>query len=113
MQTPRTEFQTWTRLIFNLLRGHHHLMQMRRGTRTNEVPPSFRGIWNFLALVASPALPTTFTATMLRGNASNWMQTNLQILEKHYEDMIAGVKTNLNRPPTSVAGGSGLGPEQV
>jgi len=73
-------------------------MQMRRGTRTNEVPPSFRGIRNFLAQVASPALPTTSTATMLRGNASNWMQTNLQILEKHYEDMIAGVKTNLLRP---------------
>lgn len=98
MQAQRTEFQVWTRLIFNLLRGHHHLMQMRRGTRTNEIPPSFRGIRNFLAQVASPALPTAPTATLLRGNASNWLQTNLQILESHYENMIAGVKTNLLRP---------------
>jgi len=98
MQAQHTEFQVWTRLIFNLLRGHHHLMQMRRGTRTNEIPPSFRGIRNFLAQVASPALPTAPTATLLRGNASNWLQTNLQILESHYENMIAGVKTNLLRP---------------
>jgi len=98
METPKSEFQIWTRLIFNLLRGHHHLRQMRRGTRTNEVPPSFRGIKNFLAHVASPALPTASTATLLRGNASNWLQVNLQILEEHYENMIAGVKTNLLRP---------------
>jgi len=84
--------------MFNLLRGHHHLLQMRRGSRSNEVPPSFRGIRNFLAQLAPPALPTNSTATLLRGNAANWLQMNLQILEKHYEDMIAGIKTNLPRP---------------
>jgi len=98
MQTQRTDFQIWTRLIFNLLRGHHHLLQMKKGARTNEIPPSFRGIKNFLSQVASPALPTASTATLLRGNASNWLQANLQILESHYEDLIAGVKTNLLRP---------------
>jgi len=98
MQAQRTDFQVWTRLIFNLLRGHHHLLQIKKGARTNEIPPSFRGIKNFLSQVASPALPTVSTATLLRGNASNWLQTNLQILESHYEDLIAGVRTNLLRP---------------
>jgi len=98
MQTPLTDFQTWTRLLFNLLRGHHHLIQMRRGTRSNEVPLSYRGIRNYLSSLAPPALPTNSTVILLRGNAANWLQMNLQILEQHYVDMIAGIKTNLLRP---------------
>jgi len=98
MENPKTEFQVWTKLIFNLLRGHHHLKQMRRGMRTNQLPPSLHGVSDFLSQLASPALPTTATATLLRGNASNWLQMNLQILEQHYEGMIERVRTNLLRP---------------
>jgi len=98
MEPPKTEFQTWTRWIYNLLRGHHHLRQMRKGLRSNQVPPSLQGMTNFLSQLATPALPTATTATLLRGNASNWLQVNLQILEQHYEGMIATVKTNLLKP---------------
>jgi len=73
MDFPKTEFQTWTRWIFNLLRGHHHLRQMRRGMRSNLVPPSLQGVSTFLSQLASLALPTAATATLLRGNASNWL----------------------------------------
>lgn len=66
--------------------------------RSNQVPPSLQGVRGFLSQLASPALPTASTATLLRGNASNWLQVNLQILEQHYEDMVAGVRTSLLRP---------------
>lgn len=98
MENPRTDFQTWTRLVYNLLRGHHYLRQTGRGLRTNQIPPSLRGVRDFLSRVASPAAPTAATATLLRANASNWLQTNLQILEQHYEGMVAGIRTNLLRP---------------
>jgi len=64
----------------------------------NDIPLSLRGIKGFLSQLASPALPTTSTTTLLHGNASNWLQMNLQILEEHYVDMIAGIRTNLLRP---------------
>lgn len=98
MEPPKTEFQTWTKWLYNLLRGHHHLRQMRKGLRSNHVPPPLRGMTNFLSQLATPALPTIATATLLRGNASNWLQANLQILEQHYEGMISTVKTNLLKP---------------
>jgi len=66
--------------------------------RINEIPPTLRGVKNFLSQLASPAIPTTSTAILLRGNAANWLQMNLQILEEHYREMIAGIRTNLLRP---------------
>jgi len=98
MEVMRNDFQNWTRLVYGLIRAHHYRRQMGQGLRANLVPPAFRGLRDFLSRVASPASPTTATATLLRANASNWLQTDMQILEQHYEEMIAGIKTNLLRP---------------
>jgi len=38
MARPYSAFQTETRLMFNLLRAHHHLGYVRKGARTDEVP---------------------------------------------------------------------------
>jgi len=51
----------------------------------------------YLAGVVCPASPKVTTATLLRGSATHWLQTNLQILEGHYEEVIGGVKVDLGQ----------------
>jgi len=83
MTRPFSAFQTGTRMMFNLLRAHHHLGYIRVGARTDNVPRALARIQTYLAEVISPASPSMATATLLQGSATNWLQTNLQILEEH------------------------------
>jgi len=93
MSRPHSAFQTETRLMFDLLRAHHHLGYVRNGARTEAVPRALARVKEYLAGVVCPASPKVSTATLLRGSATQWLQTNLQILEGHYEE----VKVDLGR----------------
>jgi len=84
MSRPFSAFQTGTQIIFKLLRAYHHLGFIRVGALAR--------IRTYLAEVISPAAPSPATATPLRGSATNWLQTNLQILEEHYEATVATAK---------------------
>lgn len=95
MSRPFSAFQTGIRIMFNLLRAHHHLGYIRVGARTDNVPRALARIRTYLAEVISPAIPSPATATLLRGSATNWLQTNLQILEEHYEATVATTKREM------------------
>jgi len=83
--------------MFNLLRAYHHLGYARKGARTEAVPRALARVKEYLAGVVCPASPKVSTATLLRGGATQWLQTSLQILEAHYEGVIEEVKVDLGQ----------------
>jgi len=97
MSRPHSAFQTETRLMFSLLRAYHHLDYARRGARTEAVPRALARVKEYLAGVVCPASPRVSTATLLKGGASQWLKTSLQILEGHYIEVIEEVKGDLGR----------------
>jgi len=94
----QTNFQVRIRLFFNLIRAHHHLGHVKKAVRTDDVPGSLKRIRNYLATAIHPANPNSNTTTLLQGNASHWLQTNLQILEEHYKDSISTTMQDLRQP---------------
>jgi len=97
MYRPYSAFQTATRLVFNLLRARHHLTYVKKGARSDEVPKALMRIRNYLSGVIFSASPNVATAILLQSSATNWLQINLQILEGHYEEVVAATKRDLGR----------------
>jgi len=97
MPRPYTAFQTEVRLMYSLLRAHHHLDYARKGARMEAVPRALARVKEYLAGVVCPASPRPSTAVLLEGGAAQWLKTSLQILEGHYVGMIEEVKRDLGR----------------
>jgi len=87
---PYTAFQAEVRLMFALMRAHHHLDYARKGARMEAVPRALARVKEYLAGVVCPASPSLSTAALLRGGASQWLRTSFQILERHYIEVIEG-----------------------
>ncbi|TNN43011.1 hypothetical protein EYF80_046808 [Liparis tanakae] len=97
MNRPYLAFQAGTRLIFTLLRTHHHLGHARKGVRTEAVPRSLAQVKEYLSGVIVPSTPRDGTSHKLEGNALNWLQTGLQVLEEHYEEILEETRAGLCR----------------
>ncbi|MGH0173673.1 UNVERIFIED_CONTAM: hypothetical protein FKN15_005532 [Acipenser sinensis] len=77
----------------------HHLDNVNEAI-INRVPPGMLKQTHHLQFYIKPALPTPATAELLAANAKNWMHTNLQILQIHYEDTLSRIQTDLHKIPT-------------
>jgi len=95
--------------MYDLMRAHHHLDYARKGARRETVPRALARVREYLAGVVCPASPSLATTALLRGGASQWLGTSLQILETHYMEVIEGVKRDLGRVGEGGGPPGGLG----
>ncbi|KAI4800865.1 hypothetical protein KUCAC02_007036 [Chaenocephalus aceratus] len=94
------EFQKITRVIFKLLRRYHCWGPIRRAMVGNgPIPRNIAQTRDWLMDSLKPALPKGTTADLLGGNANNWLQTGLQILNEHYQGTSADLRRALESLP--------------
>ena len=63
------------------------------------IPKSISRTRDRLAGSLRPCLPTGGTVDLLAGNASNWLQTGLQIMDNHYQGTSADLRRDLTLLP--------------
>ncbi|KAJ4946570.1 hypothetical protein JOQ06_024235 [Pogonophryne albipinna] len=91
-----SEFQKITRVIFKLLRTYHCWGPIRRAMVGNgPIPKNIAHTRDWLVDSLRPALPKGTTADLLDGNATNWLQTGLKILNEHYQSTSAELQRAL------------------
>lgn len=95
-----TTFQKITRVIFKLLRTYHHWGPIRRAmVEKAPIPLSISRTRDRLTGSLRPCLPTGGTVDLLAGNANNWVQTGLQIMDNHYQGTSADLRRYLTLLP--------------
>lgn len=81
------QFRKVVRVVYNLMRGFHHLGKISTKTIVED-PPTISSVVSYLTNVLKPACITNTTRLLLEGNAKNWAHTSRLILEEHYSQDI-------------------------
>ncbi|KAI4808575.1 hypothetical protein KUCAC02_000632, partial [Chaenocephalus aceratus] len=93
-----SDFQKITRVMFKLLRTYHNWGPIRRAmVGTGPILKNISQTRDWLMDSLKPSLPKGVTADLLGGNATNWLQTGLQILDENYQGTSADLRRNLSR----------------
>lgn len=87
-----------TRLVFNLLKAHHHFSRIKNAVGSNNAPGFLRIIRNYLPDTAPPFKPKSDLTTLLQGNACHEPQINIQQIGEHYITKIKAILQDLSRP---------------
>ncbi|KAK1905900.1 Regulator of G-protein signaling 9-binding protein [Dissostichus eleginoides] len=95
-----SDFQKITRVIFKLLRTYNNWSPIRRAMVENgPLPKNISQTKDWLVDSLKPSLPKGVTSDLLVGNATNWLQTGLQILDEHYQGTSADLRRDLTSLP--------------
>jgi len=86
-----------TRLVFNLLKAHHHLSKIRRALESNSGLGALRTIRNYLPVTIPPLKTKSDLSTLLQGKAFHGPQINIQHVGEDYGTRIKAIVQDLLR----------------
>lgn len=78
-----------TKKYFKLLQAVHHSNIIEQSLSTGSPPPGMKKhAWKLTNFI-KPSSPTAETLEKVAQNTANWLKTNIQILQEHYDQNIA------------------------